>query len=147
MSEKFRFRLFMMLFVVGFLTWQLFNNLTRVSDIERAEFRVLYSNARDKLSAFSQCRYLVGRAAVTPQIEAQIDLQKQFAVLQKDASESRFAKDQELVDLDIQLKDRNPDTKMEDAAVRCTRLSHFAQVDKMDVAGELDRITKFLEKY
>ena len=52
-----------------------------------------------------------------------------------------------MVDLEIQLKDRNAYTEMEDDAVRCTHLSRFALVDKTDVAGELDRTAKFLEKY
>jgi hypothetical protein len=129
------------------ISWSAYNRLTAVPNIERAEFRVLYSDARDKLDAFSRCRDVVGRPAVKVQNEAQIELQKNFAALQKTASESRFSKDRESVDLEIQLKDRNPDTKMEDHAVRCVRLSRFSLVDKIEVARSLDRTKKFLEKY
>lgn len=81
------------------------------------------------------------------QNEAQIELQKKFAKLQENASGSRLFKDREAVDLEIQLKDRNPDTKMEDGAIRCDRLSRFALADKDDVAAALDRTEKFLEQY
>lgn len=130
-----------------FMSWSAYNRLIAVPNIERAEFRALYSEARDKLDAFSCCRDVLGRPAVKAQNEAQIEIQKKFAMLQQSASKSPFSNDQQLVDLEIQIKDRNPDTKMEDQAVRCARLSRFAETDKADVAGALDRTEKFLENY
>lgn len=133
--------------LAALISWSAYNKLTAVPDIERAEFRVLYSDARDKLDAFSRCRSLLGRPAVKVQNEAQIELQKKFARLQEGAAGSRLSKDREAVDLEIQLKDRNPDTEMEDGTVRCARLSRFALADKNDVAAALDRTEKFLEQY
>ena len=93
MTEKSRYRSSTMLLIIGFFTWKLINDLRQVSDIEGAEFRVLYSNARDKLDAFSRCRNVVGIPAAEVQKEAQIELRKKFAVLQTVASESRLEKD------------------------------------------------------
>ncbi len=116
-------------------------------NIKRAEFRILYSDARNKLDAFSRCRNVVGRPAVKAQNDAQIELQKKFSRLQENAASSRFSDDQQLVDLEIQLKDRNPQSEIEDNAVRCARLSAFASTDKADVANALQRAELFLDKY
>lgn len=118
-----------------------------MSNIERAEFRILYSDARNKLDSFSRCRNVVGRPAVKLQTDAQIELQKKFANLQQNAANGRFSNDQQLLDLEIQLKDHNPQTEMEDNTVRCARLSAFALSDKADVANALDRAEAFIDKY
>ena len=144
MSEKFRSGLIMILIVAGYLSWQAYNSSTRVRDIERAEFRVLYSSARDRLDAFSLCRSAVDARA---RAGAQIKLQQDFATLKETISDSRFSSDQKLLDREIQLKDQNQKTGMEDQTVRCARLSTFADAEKQDIVDATSRVEQFLEKH
>jgi hypothetical protein len=130
-----------------FLGWQAYQIFTRVSDIERAEFRVLYAGARDRLDAFSRCQFAVGKPIDAERLDVQIELQKKFSALRSKISDSRFSSDQKLLDLEIQLKNQNPQTEMEDDAVRCTRLSPFASADKKEVSASLSDVENFLEKY
>ncbi len=129
---------------IGWLTYQYF---TGVSDIKRAEFRVLYAGARDRLDAFSRCRFTVGKPIEPARLEAQIEFQQKFSVLRNRISGSRFSSDQKLLDLEIQLKDQNPQTDREDDAARCKRLSPFASTGKPELGVALSDVENFLEKY
>lgn len=132
---------------VFFLGWPAYQIVTRVSDIERAEFRVLYAGARDRLDAFSGCRLAVGKPTDPARLDVQIELQKKFSALRSNISDSRFSSDQKLLDLEIQLKNQNPQTEMEDETVRCARLSPFASAEKKEVSASISDVENFLEKY
>ena len=132
---------------VFFLGWPAYQMVTRVSDIERAEFRVLYAGARDRLDAFSGCRFAVGKSTDPARLDVQIELQKKFSALRSNISDSRFSSDQKLLDLEIQLKNQNPQTEMEDETVRCARLSPFASAEKKEVSASISDVENFLEKY
>ncbi len=134
-------------FFLGWQAYQAYQIVTRVSDIERAEFRVLYAGARDRLDAFSGCRFAVGKPIDPARLDVQIELQKKFSALRSNISDSRFSSDQKLLDLEIQLKNRNPQTEMDDEAVRCARLSPFASAEKKEVSASISDVENFLEKY
>lgn len=147
MSRKSNFAWTFAIIAAYFVGSSAYRNFTRVSDIERAEFRVLYAGARDRLDAYSGCRLAVGKLADPARLDVQIELQKKFSALRSKISDSRFSSDQKLLDLEIQLKNRNPQTEMEDDAVKCMRLSPFASADKKEVSASLSDVENFLEKY
>ena len=128
-----------------FTGWQFYRNATRVSYIERAEFKVLYLSARNHLDAFSRCTSSwspngSSRSAVN------IPLQKQFVKLRDEISISPFEDDRKISDLEIQVSDRNPATEMEDNDIRCIRLSYLKKNDEAGVMKSFHDLQRFLVK-
>ncbi len=135
------------LIVVAFAGWQFYNLTQRVSGMERAEFRVAYTDSRNSLDAYSKCQSSSDVEESGKTTEIQIELQKQFAALREMISDSPFALDQNGIDLEMQVRDQNPQSKMEDNTVRCSRLSPLGLLKQDDVKSSLSNLEKFVKKY
>lgn len=130
--------------IASFLAWQKFGADDRLSDIERAEFKVSYSAARDRLDAYSRCpadRSLISRE----RNDKQVMLQKRFATLRDEIDATAFKNERQIADLEIQIRDRNPSTRMEDDTVRCERLAYLDKNEEAEIIGAIADVRRLLE--
>ncbi len=139
--------IWLVILITAFAGWQFYQTSQRASGIDRAEFRVLYSDLRQKLDSYSKCQSPLQIQISGKTRDEQIDLQRKFRELRNKVSDGRFAPDQLAVDLEIQVRDRNPVSRMEDDKVRCARLASLGVIKKDDVAGAYDRLDTFLKDY